>query len=501
MKQLRLLPLLLCLCFCTCDRAAEVNESDGPLVDGAERPPNLLIVLSDQHSYDMLGSYGNDQIITPNLDQFAAEGVRFTHAFTNQPVCTPYRGMIMSGMHPLKNGAFINDAPLLPNKTKLLAQVLKEKGYQTAYIGKWHLLGGERNRPVPRGELRYGFDHVVTNNCHVDFRPGKAFFWNKNDEKEYFDQWEIYGQTDQALAYLDTIDQSKPFALVVSWHPPHDWGKFKGEDGKMHYRYDTDEKMMALYDRDSIQLRPGVERTADRLHMYHGYMASTSGVDMSFGRLMDKLKEKGMDENTLALFSADHGDMLESHHAILPKQYPHDYSNRIPFIVRYPAKLKPGQTTDLLFGALDIMPTVLGLMGVESEQQYDGMDLSEEIQAGTQDAVDVLPIWLYKRGVARNHNWRGVITPDWTFSMGKGVDSLEITNVLFDRAKDPAQLNNLFHDPAYAEVKEELRGKTFAWMEKYNDQFWGMEDFLRIRPEETWMYNYEKSPFELFAEE
>ncbi|NJC28330.1 sulfatase-like hydrolase/transferase [Neolewinella antarctica] len=492
-----LFALLLPLFVCTCDSAPkdENNAND------EEKLPNLLIVLSDQHSYDMLGTYGNTQIKTPNLDRFAAEGIRFDRAFTNQPVCTPYRGMIMSGMQPLKNGAFINDAPLLPNKTKLLAQVLKDKGYQTAYIGKWHLLGGERDRPIPEGDLRYGFDKVLTNNCHVDFRAGKAFFWNEKDEKEFFDKWEVYGQTDQALAYLDTVDTDKPFALVVSWHPPHDWGKFKGVDGKMHYRYDTDEEMMAVYDRDSIQLRPGIERTPDRLHMYHGYMAATTGVDKAFGQLMDKLREKGMEENTLALFSADHGDMLESHHAILPKQYPHDYSTRIPFLVRYPAKIEAGQSTDLLFGALDIMPTLLGLLDVDTPQEYDGKNLANEILTGNEDAVDELPIWVYKRGVAKNQNWRGVITPEYTFSMGRGVDSLEITNVLFDRNADPNQLNNLFHDPAHHDVREELRQKTFAWMRKYNDQFWGVEEFLRIRPEETWMYNYTQSPFELFAEE
>ncbi len=489
---------LLLLCgFCTCGPARSDTPAETPTAK-EQRLPNLLIVLSDQHSYDMLGCYGNEQVITPNLDRFAAQGLRFDRAFANQPVCTPYRGMIMSGKHPLKNGAFINDAPLLPND-ELLGHVLKRNGYQTAYIGKWHLLGGDRDRPIPEGELRYGFDKVLTNNCHVDFRPGKAFFWNDNDEKEYFDQWEVYGQTDQALAYLDTLDPGRPFALIVSWHPPHDWGKFRGEDGKMHYRYDTMEELMALYNRDTLALRPDLEATPDRLRMYHGYMAATSGVDKAFGQLMDKLEEKGVDDNTLMLFSADHGDMLESHHAILPKQYPHDYSTRIPFLMRLPGRV-PSAETNLLFSALDVMPTVLGLLGIETEEVYDGRDLSAEIMAGEEDAVDYVPLWLYKRGVAKNNNWRGVVTDEFTFAMGRGEDSLAITNVLFDRKNDPRQLNNLFHDAAYTDKKEELRALTYAWMEKYNDQFWGVEDFLRIRPEETWMYNYEKSPYQLFAE-
>ena len=230
----------------SCKQKTGVSTKVDPITEAL---PNLVIVLSDQHSYDMLGAYGNKQIITPNLDKLASEGILLNNAFSNQPVCTPFRGMLMSGMQPLKNGAFVNDVPLLPNKTKLLGQILKEQGYQTAYIGKWHLLGGERDRPVPKGELRYGFDTLLTNNVHVDYRPGKAFFWNDKGEKEYFDEWEVYGQTNQALNYLDNIDKSKPFALIVSWHPPHDWGKFKGEDGNMHYRYDTMEELMALQPR------------------------------------------------------------------------------------------------------------------------------------------------------------------------------------------------------------------------------------------------------------
>jgi arylsulfatase A-like enzyme len=489
--------LLFLISVCSCKDTIKTPETSSK----EEKKPNVLIVLSDQHSYDMVGAYGNDQIITPNLDKLATEGVRLTNAFANQPVCTPFRGMIMSGMQPLKNGAFINDAPLLPNKSKLLGQLLKEQGYQTAYIGKWHLLGGDRDRPVPKGELRYGFETLLTNNCHVDFRPGKAFFWNENDEKEYFDEWEVYGQTNQALDYLENIDRSKPFALIVSWHPPHDWGKFEGEDGKMHYRYDTMEELMSLYDRDSINMRPGLEPTPDRKRMYHGYMSMVSGVDKAFGMLMDKLKEIGVEDNTLTVFSADHGDMLESHDAILPKQYPHDYSNHIPFIVKYPGKLKAGSTSDAMFGALDIMPTILGLMDIESPQQYDGIDISKALTSNDGNTQEFVPLWLYKRGVANNNNWRGVVTKDYTYAMGKAEDSIALTNVLYDRKKDPYQLHNLFNNPEYAEVKKNLEKLTYQWMETYNDKFYGVEDFMRIRPEETWMYNYTKSPYELFEEE
>lgn len=465
-----------------------------------DKMPNLLIVLSDQHSYDMLGSSGNQQVLTPNLDSFASDGLRLTNAYSNQPLCTPYRGMIMSGLHPLKNGAFVNDTPLLPNKSKLLAQILKDKGYQTAYIGKWHLLGGERDRPIPIGELRYGFDTVLTNNCHVDFRPGHAFFWNDKGEKTYFEEWEVYGQTKQTLNYLEHIDKEKPFALVVSWHPPLDWGKFEGEDGQMHYRYDTLDKLMSLYHRDSIQLRPGLEPTPDRKRMYHGHMAMVRGVDKAFGLLMDKLEEIGLKGNTLTVFSADHGDMLESHNATLPKQYPHDYSNHIPFLINYPGKIKKETVSNDLFGALDIMPTILGFMNIQTDQTYDGKDLSKALVSDSINSQDYLPLWVYQLGNTKNHNWRGVMIENYTFNMGKDADSLEIVNVLYDRKKDPNQLNNLFNDADYTEAKKEMIALTYAGMAKFNDKFYEKDDFLNALSKEKWMYNYTKTPLELLEQ-
>ncbi|WP_299053694.1 sulfatase-like hydrolase/transferase [uncultured Polaribacter sp.] len=460
-----------------------------------DRLPNLVIVLSDQHSADMVGAYGNKQLITPNLDKLASEGVLLENAFASQPVCTPFRGMLMSGMHPLKNGAFVNDVPLLPNKTKLMAEILKEKGYQTAYFGKWHLLGGNRDRGIPK-EMTYGFDKVLTNNCHVDFRPGKAFFWNEKGEKEFFNEWEPYAQTNQAIDYLNNIDPSKPFAIILSLHPPHDWGKFKGEDGKMHYRYDTLDELMALYERNEIILRPGLEDTPDRRRMYHGHMAQITGIDIAVGNLMTQLKNMNVEKNTLVAFTADHGDMLESHNAKLPKQYPHDYSNKIPFIIKYPGKIKSGFKSKSLLGTMDILPTLLSFMNIETQESFDGLDLSRDILNNKLDKDDYVPIWNYRIGRARNSNWRGVETDRYTFSTSKESNNSMI-NTLFDREKDPGQLNNLYNNPAYKNIQAKLEGYTKEWMQKYDDQFYGAKEFNAVQPKSKWTYNYEYSPLEL----
>ncbi len=451
----------------------------------AKKPekPNLVFIFSDQQTFDMLGCYGNKQIKTPNLDAFSKEGVRFTHCFSNEPICTPFRGMLMSGQQSLYNGTFTNDRPLVPGHGKKFAEVLRDSGYNTAYIGKWHLLGGDRNRPIPPGEMRYGFDELfLSNNCHVDFRAGHCFYWNEEGQKVFFDKWEVYGQTDQALEYLDSRKNAeKPFALFVSWHPPHDWGKFKGEDGLMHYKYDAPDELMAIYNRDSVKMRPGIENTPDRRRMVHGQMAQATGVDIAFGQLMDKLKQLNLDENTLVVFTSDHGDMLEFDGATLPKQYPHDYSCHIPFMMRWPGNVEAGSSTGLLFSALDMMPSILGMMNLEVPQECQGKNLNQAILKHDENAVDYIPIWLYP-----GKGWRGVITRDYTFATQKDATEGSLHSVLFDRKNDPYQLTNLFADPKMVPEKEKLWKQTQEWMAKYNDQFWDADDFKNAASMDEW---------------
>jgi arylsulfatase A-like enzyme len=437
------------------------------------KAPNLVFVFSDQQTFDMLGCYGNQQIITPNLDRFANQGIRFTHCFSNSPICTPFRGMLLSGKHSINNGCYVNDKPLIPGNGKKFAEVLRDAGYNTAYIGKWHLLGGDRDRPIPKGEMRYGFDELfLTNNCHVDFRAGNCFYWNDDGEKVFFNEWEVYGQTWQALDYLDTRKGSnRPFALFVSWHPPHDWGKFKGGDSLMHYKYDGPDELMAMYNRDSIKVRPGMKDSPDLRRMYHGQMAMTTGVDIAFGQLMLKLKQLGIEDNTLVVFTSDHGDMLEFDQAVYPKQYPHDYSLHIPYMMRWPGKFVPGSTTGLLYSALDMMPTILGLMGLEVPEECDGKNLSKPIFSGNENAVDFVPVWLYE-----GKGFRGVITREYTFATQKGATAGSLHSVLFDRVNDPCQLNNRFADPSMNAVREKLWKITADWMKIYGDEFFTEEE-------------------------
>jgi len=362
-----------------------------------KKQPNLLFVMTDQQSFDMIGSV-SAQVQTPVLDALAKQGVRFDHAVSNQPVCTPFRGMLYSGQHPLYNGCVTNDVPLLPNTSDRFAHVLGRAGYETAYVGKWHLYGGgTRNTGIPKGPNRQGFDETfLTNNCHVDYRPDACYYWDDDNNKHFFKDvypdkpWELEAQTRQAEAWFGRRDRNKPFALFVSWHPPHDYGSDGCPDipGRQ-FNYDVnalDPKLLKPYEGRDIRLRPGSPvdepMTACRENQYRHYMAMVTACDSGVGRLIDQLKKQGVYDNTLIVFTSDHGDMLGSHGAQKPKQYPQDYSLRIPLIMHWPGRLPAGRTSELLVGAMDMMPTILGLMDLPIPASVQGADLSKAIMGG-----------------------------------------------------------------------------------------------------------------------
>lgn len=429
------------------------------------RRPNLVYVFSDQQSHDMLGCYGNEQIITPNIDRFATQSVRFNHCVSNSPVCTPYRAMLMSGQHCLNCGAFANDIQLLAGGGNYFGEVMRDAGYRMGYVGKWHLYGGDRDRPIPAGPYRYGFDdYFLSNNCTLRFGPGEAWYWDEQGRKVIYDEWEPYGQTRQALDFLDDCAQNPddPFALFVSYHPPHDEGIQEGR-----FCYDTIPELMDKYDRNKIKLRPNVEDSPGVRRDYHGHMAMCTGIDEVFGQIVDKLKEKGLEEDTIVIFTSDHGDLLSSCGKPWAKAFAEDGSCRVPMLMRYPERLPAGTTSDLLFGSMDIMPTMLSLMGLTPPATCQGLDLSQAILNQRDDAVAALPLYM----IAVGNGWRGIYTREHTYAYDKEVQQKISFDCLYDKKKDPWQCNNLFDESSSKALQEEMHRQTHQLMEKYDDTF------------------------------
>jgi arylsulfatase A-like enzyme len=444
----------------------------------APRPkrPNLVFVFSDQQSYDMLGSSGNRQIQTPELDAFAREAVRFRHCVANAPLCTPYRGILLSGQHPLRNGAIENDIRMLPGGGKYFGEVLREAGYRTGYIGKWHLYGGNRVRPIPAGEHRYGFDGTfLSNNCTVVFDERRSYYWDETGQRRLYGDWEPYAQTRQAEAFLDQQGE-EPFALFLSWHPPHNWTPPNPPPKSPEEQYGAPEEMLALYDAESLRVRGNCEDTPSHRRVYRGHMAMCTSLDRAFGQLMKKLTARGLDRDTIVVYTSDHGDTLLSHGLRHNKMRPEAESIRVPLLVRYPGYLRP-RTSDLIVGTLDLMPTLLGLMGLPVPETCQGSDLAGAIREGRDNAVASAPLFLL------NLDWRGVYTRRYTYAFDTyrpGGDALYREayfrhpehlrwNCLYDRERDPWELRNRYGDPSAARVQKRLHEQATEWMRRLGD--------------------------------
>ena len=444
--------------------AQQTNRPAVPATALAQGRPNLVFVFSDQQSFDMLGCYGNKDIRTPNIDAFAGEGIRFNHCISNQPVCTPYRGMLLTGQHPLRCGAFKNDVRIVPGNGRYFGEVLRDAGYHLGYFGKWHLYGGDRNRPIPPGPYRYGFDHeFLSNNCTLQFDARGAYYWDQNGKRQLYGDWEPYAQTRQAIRFMRE-HSAEPFALFLSWHPPHNW-----PGG--HAGYNAPQDMKELYDPKKLTLRSNVKDTPQHRQMYQGYMAMCSSLDRAFGDLMKELKSLGLDENTIVVYTSDHGDALMSHGWPGNKGVPEIESIRVPLLMRWPAKLKP-RVSDLLFGTLDFMPTLLDMMGIEAPKTCQGRDLAGAIRTSDDSAVESVPLFYFAG------NWRGVYTRQYTYAFelpgGELDDYAKYVGwkryaCLYDHAADPGELDNLFDKPEHAALREKLHAQTLAWMKTFGD--------------------------------
>jgi len=436
---------------------------------------NLLFVFSDQQSRDMLGCYGNSQLITPNIDKFAKGSIRFDHCVSSQPVCTPYRGMLMTGRHPLYNGCFSNDIQLLDTKGNSFADVLKSDGYATGYFGKWHLYGGDRDRGVPQGVHRHGFDEFKSNNCHLNYQSGECFYFNEAGEKVFFNEWEPYGQTRQACDFIER-NSGKPFAAFVSWHPPHDVG---ADDYAQRYLQGATAELLDMYPLEKIELRPNAEDTPEVRQAYKGHLAMISGIDKSFGMLIEKLKELDLYDDTLIVFTADHGDMLRSNGRLSPKSCPEVESVGVPLLIKLPESKRAQSTSELLIGPMDLMPTILSLLDIHPPQCVQGLDLSRDILAGREDTVESIPLMYFAPA------WRGVYTKRYTYARGDiwappGASAAQMSaNVLYDREEDPYELDNRFYDESYKDVKEYLEGLSRKWLDKFGDKFWDEKYILK----------------------
>ncbi|MBN2313374.1 MAG: sulfatase [Sedimentisphaerales bacterium] len=432
--------------------------------------PNLIYVFADQWRVQATGYMGNQDVRTPNLDRLAKESINFTNAVSCCPVCSPYRASLLTGQYCLTHGIFHNDKPLNPEATTI-GKVYRQAGYETAYIGKWHVDGHGRNSFIPK-ERRQGFEFWRV--CECTHNYNKSLYYGDTPEKKYWPGYDTIAQTREAQNYIRHHPKS-PFILFLSWGTPH-------------APYQTaPEQYRTLYsDPSKITLRPNVPNSlrSKAQEELAGYYAHIAAIDDCLGDLLKTIDECDIAKDTIFVLTSDHGDMLHSH-SQTKKQKPWEESVRIPFLLRYPAVHgKTGRVVDMPINTPDIMPTLLGLSGVDIPASVEGKDYSGVIQ-GTQapdnDAALIMcPVpfhqWGYKRG---GREYRGVRTRRYTY-----VRDLNGPWLLYDNTMDPYQLRNLCGHPEYKEIQQELENILSRKLKETNDKF-------LTGPEYMALWNYE----------
>jgi len=458
-----------------------------PSVHG-RRSPNILFVFADQLRSMDLGCYGSDQVRTPHIDRLAKEGVLFKNAISTAPVSGPFRGMLMTGNFPLKNGMVFTDH-FLRNPAPYFAQVCKAQGYQTGYIGKWHLDGYGRTAYIPP-ERRLGFDYWRALECTHDYFRSK-YYHQDEEEPRIWPDYDAISQTREACQFIEDLKGNDPFCLFISWGPPHDpyiapqqyMERFPVDAIRLRENvrdYEAAERMKQESDTAiPSHFQSGRERFQDALSRetgdaeirkwYSGYFAAIETLDNCMGELIAALEKSGQLDDTIIVFTSDHGDNLGSHRQY-GKQLPYEESISIPFIVRYPEKIKAGTKTEALLAPQDMMPTVLSLAGIPCHE-VDGKDISGAAMGRDRDIQDAVlimkSVWLSTNWITNgNGPWRGVRTKRHTYA--RKSDSLKPW-MLFDNEADPQQMNNLVDDPAYAGLLKELEKKTDALLEEAGD--------------------------------
>lgn len=424
----------------------------------SRRQYNVLFVFADQmHRYAM-GCMGTDDIHTPNLDRLALQGTTFHNAYSNTPICTPFRINLFSGLYASQTGCFGNNHTM-PSGRATLPDCLKAAGVRTSYIGKWHI-GGNGNQPIRR-EHRAGFEDFIGYQCYNGFERDTVFF-DEDNNPHYFDGHRTDVTTDIAIDRLKGMEKDKPFAMFVSYQAPH-------------YPVQPSEKYEAMYRNTRIKRRPNMvdidpftptfspfsprpvekdpdfQRVGDNLDEYlRLYYALVTQVDAGVGRLLDTLEELGLSDDTVVVFTADHGD-LQGAHGLKNKTQPYEESAGIPLIVRTPDGPQNVDSRALVSG-IDYYPTIADWCGAYVPADLPGTSFAP-LTEGFHQKLDS-PIFSEHRG------WRMVRFGD--LKLVTDDETYEPT-MLFDLHEDPYEMTNLVDDEFYAKERDQLQHMIVDW--------------------------------------
>lgn len=424
--------------------------------------PSIVFILADQLRACSLPIYGESQIETPHLDRLAREGVVFTNAIATCPVCTPYRAMLLTGRHPQTTGHVINFVRTRHDEISI-GDAFSRAGYRTAWIGKWHLHTGsfpqvEGQDYVPEGRDRLGFQYWRGYNFHCQYFNG----WVNVDDwsNERWEGYETEALSRYAFEFLDSVGD-EPFCLFLSPHQPHYTGVSEFAPKEYYARLPQE---VSLPENVTDKWR---ELTRS---MYRDYLAMTLALDDMVGDVLDHLQRAGRAEETLVIFTSDHGTNGGAHdlHPWTKKQ-PYEESIRVPLIMRLPGVLEGGRTCDTLTAPVDFFPSLCRLCGVPIPKTVEGYDLSQRWrgvpEAFEQDALLTMDFSASHDYLVDGQEWRGVRTKQYSYTRW-----LKGRVELYDIQDDPLQMDNLADSPEMKDVRSGLEGRLAELMRERNDE-------------------------------
>ena len=437
----------------------------------------VVFIMTDSTRFDMVGCYGNPDVHTPNLDQLAQEGVRFERAYSCQPVCGPARSAIFTGLYPHSNGSFTNSVALGDN-VKTIGQRLRDYDIHTAYIGKWHLDGGDYFG-LGRCPDGWDSDYWYDMKCYLDeLTPEERLkSRNPNTNKEHIDAAFTYGHrvTNRALDFLEKFHE-EDFFMVASYDEPHDpylcpepyasmfenyefpkapnvWDTL---DGKPDYQ-----KAWAgnrrFEDRDALKLTPGY------------FLGANAYIDAEIGRILDKLKQVAPD--AMVIFTSDHGDALQSHCLYAKGPAFYDEIARIPLIIKGG---EVGKVNSDPISHIDLLPTVMDYMGLPRPQWIQGNSLMPTVQDVSVRVNDVVFTEFTRYEV--DHDGFGGFQPMRSVTDGRyklSIHLLDPIDELYDLQSDPYEMKNLIFSETHQEIRNTLHDKLLDWMNETRDPFRG----------------------------
>jgi arylsulfatase A-like enzyme len=441
----------------------------------AGEQPNVLFVLVDQHRIDCSGAYGDPQVHTPNIDALAAEGTRFTNSFCPYPVCTPSRYSLFSGRYVHEHRGWTNHCTL-PPEVDTWPGLLRTAGYKTGCAGKMHFtptyldIGiSQMHLSEQNGPGRWDDDY------HRMLRERGLIDANdlEDQEKEFRDHardvyWDTFGALPSNLpeeVHSTTWIGDRTVEALGGWSGSGNL--FVASFIKPHHPFDPPEAWADRYDPDELDVLPGwieecpehdlelnkgyfphetITRDALRRVMVH-YYATIAHIDHQVGRMIEVLKRKGLYDNTLIVYTSDHGEYMGCHHMLLKGGYMYDPLIKVPLIVRYPGAANGGTVSDAMVTNLDLAPTILRQCGVEPSAGMHGNDLAQsagrEIVFAESNGGAQVMARTRTRKLLRHDR------PNRSF--------------LYDLEKDPSDTDNRYADPAYADDVRALESALAEW--------------------------------------